>query len=256
MLTVMEASPWQLRDVTAEYEAGRPDYPPALARILVAEVGLTPDAVVLDLAAGTGKLTRTVAPLVRRVVALDPAAPMLHALRASRPSALVAAAAAEAIPLRDSALDSVLAGNAFHWFRADRALAEMTRVVRRGGSLVVVWNIPELEGATEPQVGRLVDALEPYRGSRFGGEAVRSGRWLEPFERSPDLGPMEARRVGHEVAWTRSGLRDYVASWSSFATLGEPVRTDVLAMVGRILDEAPEPIRVPHRLEAHWTFRT
>jgi SAM-dependent methyltransferase len=248
-------SPWQVRDVTAEYEAGRPDYPPALAQVLIDEIGVTPESVVLDLAAGTGKLTRAVLPLVGKVIALDPAASMLNALRASLPATRLVAGRAEVIPLRDSALDSVLVGNAFHWFRADQALAEVTRVVRSGGSLAVVWNIPEFERAAASQIGELLVALAPYRGSRYGGDEFLSGRWLECFERSPDLGPLGVHRLEYDFPWTREGLRAYVASWSSFATLGEPVRTEVLSTVAQILADASEPVWVPHRFDAYWTFK-
>jgi ubiquinone/menaquinone biosynthesis C-methylase UbiE len=251
----MAESPWQVRDVTVDYETGRPDYPASLARLLTQDVGLTRRSVAVDLAAGTGKLTRMLLPLVDRVIAVDPAERMLTALGRASPSASVVAGTAEAIPLRDECADSVLVGNAFHWFR-DEALGEMTRVVRPGGSLVVIWNIPHFELRYDSHIRQLLDALAPYRTSGPSGSHFHSSPWLDRFKWSGRVGPLQRRGLHFEHAWSRRGLTAYVGSWSTVATLSDQARTEVLATVAHILSTADEPIVVPHVCEAHWTFST
>ena len=155
--------------VAADYQRGRPGYP-----VRVVEVaGLPPSAEVLDLAAGTGKLTQLLALHFDRVVAVEPD----DALRALIEDAEVLAGKAEEIPLPDGSVDGVFCAEAFHWFDAERASAEIARVLRPGGSLVVCFNEPS--GKTEPawpeeareivrRLGRLTSRLEVAILSRRG----------------------------------------------------------------------------------------
>ncbi|MGI8759065.1 MAG: class I SAM-dependent methyltransferase, partial [Acidimicrobiales bacterium] len=123
------------------YERGRPSYPAQALSCLVAEVGLGPASTVVDLAAGTGKLTRLLVPLRSTVVAVEPVAAMRAALAEMVPAAEVVAGTAEAMPLAGASVDAVVVAQAFHWFRAEAALAEVARVLRPGGGLGLVWNI-------------------------------------------------------------------------------------------------------------------
>ena len=115
------------------YERGRPEYPADALEPL----RLSPDLTVLDLAAGTGKLTRPLAASGARVIAVEPVAEM----RAALPSSVETLdGTAESIPLGDGSVDLVTVGQAFHWFDGDAALAEIHRVLRPGGRLALVWN--------------------------------------------------------------------------------------------------------------------
>src|SRR5919106_4082147 len=109
--------------VAAEYERGRPEYPREAVEWLVGEA-----LVVVDLGAGTGKLTRGVAALGREVVAVEPSEEMTARLRAAVPEASVLAGSAEEIPLPDGSADAVVAGQAYHWFDPPRAVPENPRV--------------------------------------------------------------------------------------------------------------------------------
>src|SRR5581483_481140 len=117
-----------------DYERGRPGWPERVAD--VAE--LPPEADVLDLAAGTGKLTRLLVRRFARVTAVEPD----EALRALIRDAEVVAGTAEAIPLEDASVDGVFCAEAFHWFDAPRAVGEVARVLRPGGSVVVCFHEP------------------------------------------------------------------------------------------------------------------
>ncbi len=122
------------------YEASRPSYPAEAVACIVGRAGLAPGRRVLDLAAGTGKLTRLLVPTGADVVAVEPVDAMGEVLRSACPGVEVLDGTAEAIPLADASVDAVTVAQAFHWFDPPVALAEMARVLRPGGTLVLAWN--------------------------------------------------------------------------------------------------------------------
>lgn len=135
-----------------DYERGRPSYPADAVELLVRELGIGPGATVLDLAAGTGKLTRLLVPTGADVVAVEPVAEMRQRLREAVPAAHVLDGTAERIPLPDRSVDAVTVGQAFHWFDAAAALKEVHWVLKPGGGLGLVWNERD---AREPWVAEL-----------------------------------------------------------------------------------------------------
>ena len=122
------------------YERGRPSYPPEAVERLAGALGLDAGSEVLDLAAGTGKLTRLLLPRFARVVAVDPSDGMLDVLRAELPEAEVRTGTAASIPLPDGAVDAVFVAEAFHWFGTEAVCREIARVLRPGGGLGLLWN--------------------------------------------------------------------------------------------------------------------
>lgn len=123
------------------YEAARPSYPAEAVAHIVGHGRIGPGARVLDLAAGTGKLTRLLVPTGAEVVAVEPVAAMRDQLHRLLPEVEVHDGVAEALPLGDGTVDAVTVAQGFHWFDAPVALAEMRRVLRPGGHLFLVWNI-------------------------------------------------------------------------------------------------------------------
>jgi SAM-dependent methyltransferase len=197
---------------------------------------------VLDLGAGTGKLTRVLVALGHDVIAVEPSPEMIAQLRRALPGVEALEGAAERIPVPDGRFDVVTAGQAFHWFEPERALPEIARVLRPGGTLGLVWNLWDDESAV---VARLNAVLPPYvpsegplsLGERFGPVEEASFDWVRPYGRDE--------------------LVDSVGTTSSVATLAPDDRADRLEAVGRVWDEeaADGVLAVPFRTEAHRATR-
>jgi ubiquinone/menaquinone biosynthesis C-methylase UbiE len=143
------------------YERVRPSYPGDAVDWLVAQLGVGSDSTVLDLGAGTGKLTRQLVPLVARVVAVEPGPEMLARLRRVVPEAEALLGAAEAIPLADESVDAVVCGQSFHWFRREEAIPEIRRVLRPGGGLCLIWNSRDRDDPLQKEVSRLLAPFVP-----------------------------------------------------------------------------------------------
>lgn len=206
------------------YERGRPGYPPPVVETLMAELGLEPGAAVLDLAAGTGKLTRALVAAGLDVQAVEPLAALRTILAAAVGGERVRDGLAEAIPFADEAFAALTVSDAFHWFDPAPALAEMRRVLAPGGALALISTVPELPEA----VGRLVaDARTPH--PYFDGPP-----WQDTLAAAPGWsGP---RRVS-VVTRQRVPLRDYVGSMSWVAARAPRERE---GLVSQIPDDAPE----------------
>ena len=220
------------------YERGRPGYPRAAVRHVVARIPA--DAEVLDLAAGTGKLTRSLAAAGLEVVAVEPVAEM----RAALPGGVRALeGTAEAIPLADGAVDAVTVGQAFHWFDGDAALAEIHRVLRPGGLLALLWN----RRVEEDHVNVAIDELlAPHRA---GMPTHRADAWRAAFDRTKLFGPLEESVFGNEQRLDAAGLEARVGSISYIAALEAPERERVLERARALAGEGS--VTVPYRTEVH-----
>jgi SAM-dependent methyltransferase len=222
------------------YERGRPEYPRELLPVL----GIEPGDVVLDLAAGTGKLTRLLLETGASVVAVEPVAEM----RAALPDSVRALdGTAERIPLEDASVDLITVAQAFHWFDGDAALAEIHRVLRPGGRLALVWN----RRVEDAPVNLALDALvEPHRA---GTPTHRGDRWRGAFERTKLFGPLEAHTFANEQRLDADGLEARVASISFIAALPDDERAAVVAAVRELA--ATGPVTLPYRTEIHLADR-
>jgi SAM-dependent methyltransferase len=227
------------------YERARPGYPEAAVAWLAERLGIEPGVDVLDLAAGTGKLTRLLVPLGARVVAVEPIAEMRARLTEAVPGVEALEGTAEAIPLSASSIDAVTCAQAFHWFRHEEALAEIHRVLRPGGGLALVWNSRDESG---PLQARISEILEPLRGDT----ATRSDRsWREALGRSDLFGPVEERKWPYEQLVPLEVVVERVASVSFVAALPKDERARVLAEVRLAANAYSEPIAVPYVTEVN-----
>ena len=150
--------------VAGSTQRGRPGYP---ARAVEWLLGARPLAV-LDLGAGTGKLTEALLERGHRVTAVEPLAEMRGILQEHLPRARVLAGSAEQLPLADRSVDAVVVGAAFHWFEQQRALAEIARVLRGGGILGLLGNTFDVSGAWVAEARDPRAARDPAPGALAG----------------------------------------------------------------------------------------
>jgi SAM-dependent methyltransferase len=208
--------------VAAEYERARPGYPEAAVRWLLGNETRE----VVDLGAGTGKLTRLLVALDHRVTAVEPLPEMLEHLRRAAPCANAISGSAESIPLPSESADVVVAAQAFHWFDHEAALPEIARVLRPRGRLALVWNTRD---DRVPWMARLSNAI--------GGESIEEWDVPAPVDASGLFGPVERTTFPHAQRLDRTGLRELVLSRSYCACLPPAEREPVLAEVDAIYDD-------------------
>jgi SAM-dependent methyltransferase len=229
--------------VAAEYERGRPDYPPAAVGALACELGLKSGARVLDLGAGTGKLSRALLAGGLDVTAVEPL-PSLRALLADRIGAeRVRAGTAERIPLDDASVDAVTAADAFHWFDHPIALPEIRRVLRPGGGLVVISMIPDWTGASwAHELGQLLSGLRPKH-PYFDGPP-----WHETVAAAGGFGPHREIRVTTNEPTSPERIADHLASMSWLAALDEGRRAELQARISELVHSGEMPSALPQHV--------
>ena len=230
------------------YDRGRPGYPAEAVAFVIETLGIAPGATVVDLAAGTGKLTRELVPTGAELIAIEPVAGMREVLSRSLPDVRVADGTAESLPLDDASADGVIVAQAFHWFDGPRALAELARVLRPGGRLSVVFNVRD---ERDPVQAALERVWEPYRGDT---PTHRTGAWQRAFEPADRFTPLAHRAFRNDQRVSADQLVDRVVSVSFIATLDEAQRAEVEAEVRTLLaDEAH--VVLPYRTDVFWTER-
>ncbi|NKZ13377.1 class I SAM-dependent methyltransferase [Mycolicibacterium septicum DSM 44393] len=205
----------------AAYERGRPSYPPETIDWLLPEGAQD----VLDLGAGTGKLTTRLVERGLDVIAVDPIPEMLELLSNSLPDTPALLGTAEEIPLADNSVDAVLVAQAWHWFDPERAVKEVSRVLRPGGRLGLVWNTRDERLGWVKDLGRII------------------GPEHDPFNNEVTLAEPFGEIERHQVEWTSyltpQALIDLVASRSYCITSPEQVRTRTLEQVRELLATHP-----------------
>jgi len=258
----MVASSWEmpvgsLDRWPEDYERGRPGWPPEVVDV----PGLPPAATVLELGAGTGKLTRLLVPTFGRVIAVEPAEAMRRLLVSHCPEAEALPGSAEEIPLGDASVEAVFAAEAFHRFDGGRALGEIARVLRPRGVLVLLWNLPA--GPTEPSIAaaeRFLQERAPGDRAELGYDPVdlnttryESGEWREPFAESPFERLREAR-LPNPQAVDREGLVAFFASMGWIGDLPDADRLPLLDEVRSLLSDTE--YQRQWETHVHWTRLT
>jgi SAM-dependent methyltransferase len=227
-------------EIADVYERGRPEYAPAVAGVIAAELHIAPGGSVLDLAAGTGKLTRALLSIGLDVVAVEPQESLRDLLAASVGAERVRDGVAEAIPLPDGSVAAVTVADGFHWFDQARALEEIRRVLRPGGGLAVVTTVPDWGDASwAHELGTLIMSLRPehphFDGPPWQDAVGAAVGWSEPRE----------IRVTTKQPASPERIVDHVASISWFAALPEDQRADVLARVEETVRAGETPAELP-----------
>jgi ubiquinone/menaquinone biosynthesis C-methylase UbiE len=229
--------------VAESYERRRPTYPAALLEWLADRLQLSPGTTVIDLGAGTGKLTRDLVPTGAHVIAVEPLPEMRAQLEAAVPGAKVLAGSAEELLLPDESVDAVVAASAFHWFDTDRALEEIHRVLVPGGALGTVGNGRDLADPLQREIQTIIGKYLPT------AEQILS--WIPVVDASPLFGAPEEFATTFEQWFDADGLAERIGTISYVARLPAGERARVLEQVrdvGKAQPESPFPFR--YRTEA------
>ena len=210
------------------YESGRPGYPAEAVAWLLEHGGV--DVVdVVDVGAGTGKLTRALLGEGRRVTAIDPDPEMLAVLATALPEVTTGLGTAESLPLADGSADLVTLGQAWHWVDPVAASAEIGRVLRPAGALALLWNIRD---ESVPWVAAMSEIMHHSAAEQM----IRTDR----VQVAAPFGPLEERAWAWRRPITRAALVDMVASRSYVITADATTRARIDAELAELFDSLPE----------------
>jgi ubiquinone/menaquinone biosynthesis C-methylase UbiE len=234
------------------YERGRPGYPQEAIEWLAIQLDLRPGRTVLDVGAGTGKLTRQLVATGATVIAVEPVAGMRAVLERVVPEAKAMDGTAEALPVDPGSVDAITVAQAFHWFDVPRTLAEFHRVLRAtpAGRFGLIWNRRQMDQPLHREISAII---EPYHGDT---PRHLHGAWREPVETSELFGKVTELEVPSEQPVDVDGVVDRVGSTSFIAALPDSERNDVLARVRALAQRHPEPLRLDYMTEAYVYERT
>ena len=241
--------------IAHEYERGRPEYSSQPVDWAWQELELTDSSQVLDLAAGTGKLSRLLVQRTSHLVAVDPLAGMREVLAEQVPGATVLHGMAEEIPLDDGSMDAVFVAEAFHWFDGDRALREIDRVLGSGGGLVLLFGHSDWEQL--PWNGEFLSRLESVDRPDVRPEnRPWTGLWKDAFARTDRFGPLRKRGFSQQIPLDVDALVALVRSWSFVAAMPDADRDELLADAARIIRSyGVEQFDLPSTTDVYLTTR-
>jgi SAM-dependent methyltransferase len=235
--------------VAEAYERARPDYPAEILAWLGERLGWRPGRTILDLGAGTGKLTRPIAATGARVIALEPGDQMRAQLARATPRVEVLAAGAESIPLEDDSVDAATAGQSFHWFRFGETVGEVQRVVRQGGGLGLVWNERDPGDELQAEISVLLAPFVPPDRPR-----PVEGGWRDDLERSGVFGPIEERQVRFADELDSDGLVARIATISFVAAAAHDKRARLDAQLRNLVTSSGERVQFAYLTTGYVTF--
>ncbi len=237
-----KAVPWAAAEDAARYARGRPEYPPALTGLLTEQLGLRPGDRAIDVAAGTGKLSRVLAAGPARVTAVEPQPGMLEQLGQLQPAVDVVAGRAEHLPIRSASADAVTVGQAFHWFRVPEASREFHRVLRPGGHLAVISN---QRHEPEQWVKDLWSVLRAYE--KRAPDPGSNRDWRPALERTGEFTAFDRFELPNEQRF--DGLADFDARFTSVSfviLLDDATRAALVAELHEVV-AGIDPIVIPLR---------
>jgi MOSC domain-containing protein YiiM/ubiquinone/menaquinone biosynthesis C-methylase UbiE len=234
------------------YERGRPDYSQEAVARLAQELGLGPGKKLLDLAAGTGKLTRQLVDTGADIIAVEPVPEMRAKLEAAVPRVTAIEGTAEDIPLGNHSIDAVVVGQAFHWFDGVRAASEIRRVLEPDGGLGLIWQSRDDSQPWVQKLNELIDRADS------GNPRFRTASWREAFNLSALFEPLEEASYRHVQRGAPNVIVDRVGSISYVAALPDERRLAVLEEVRELVATDPatsgkDVVELPYTAHVYWT---
>ncbi len=224
------------------YERARPGYSDESVAHLTGSLGIGPGSRVLDVASGTGKLTRSLVAAGATCVAAEPSASMRASFAQAVPGVAQVGADALLLPFREDSFDAVTVAQAFHWFATTEALAEFARALRPGGGLALIWNERDESDPVVAELARISkwDVHQPYPVGRDFGTVV---------DESGCFGPVTRTRFRFTQPLDRTAFVEQVASRSYIVVLPEDRRRAILDGVAALADRLEEPIELPYLVD-------
>jgi ubiquinone/menaquinone biosynthesis C-methylase UbiE len=234
------------------YEQARPSYP-SEAIDWIKSLCDKPD-IIIDMGAGTGKLTRLLGTMgARELVAIEPVSAMRENLKKIPIITKIIDGTAENIPFEDHTVDMIICGQSFHWFANHRALAEFNRVLKSNGLLVLLWNIQDNTGE------KWADTMSKYIDSFKPDEAVRykSTEWKEAFDDQNLFSTVQFKQFSHQERITRDLAMKRVLSISFIAALPSEQQTKLVQELEKMLDNVDEvrgqqEFDIKHFTDVYW----
>ena len=248
-----------ISDVAAEgfgagaeaYERGRPSYADDLVAWLVDRLGIGPGRTVVDLAAGTGKLTRLLAATGATITAVEPVDAMRAQLVQACPGVDAVSGTAEAIPLPDASVGAVTVAQAFHWFDPAAALAEIARVLEPGAGLGLAFNERDTR---EPWVAELSKLIRWDERQRWRVPYTVEVDWAEVIaEHGPQFHPAERYDATYVQPMDPDTIVQRVLSTSYIARLPEPEQADLAEKVRDLVAPLGPHFELPYVSVAYAT---
>ena len=237
------------------YERGRPEYPRSSVNFLLKTLNITPEKIVVDLAAGTGKFTRLLASGGAKLVAIEPVEEMRGIFSSLLPEIEILNGTAESIPLPSASIDVVLVAQAFQWFQGKRSLQEIYRILKPYGQIGLIWNVRD---ESVEWVAKMTEIIESYRHFYHGNTPqYKSGKWKQFFDETTLFTLLQTRTFKQVHKYDRQTLVDRVASISWIAVLPEEIQSKVLHEIRDLLDKHPmlrgkEEFYHPYRTDVFW----
>jgi SAM-dependent methyltransferase len=229
-----------------DYDELRPEYAPDAVAWVAERCGLGPGSRVVDLAAGTGRLSGRFLQIGVDVIAVEPAANMRAVLEQRFPAVHTIVATAESMPIDDGTIDAVVVGNAFHHFERVAAMAEIHRVLHPGGALAVFWAWPaEEEQLRIPGMRPIHEALEETWAESAITAAHRS--WAELPATVDGFDPFERREFPATHVLPAARLADLYTTFSDVVSMPAATRAWLLDRISELSRGLPETLHLPGR---------
>jgi ubiquinone/menaquinone biosynthesis C-methylase UbiE len=228
------------------YERARPGYPADALAWIAHALDLQAGRRVLDLGAGTGKLTRQLRETGADVIAVEPGDEMRAQLERKVSGVEAIRGSAEEIPLPNDSIDAIAVGQAFHWFRHDEALLEMHRVLRSRGGVALLWNARDADELLQQEVNDILeDVMKDRAPSPDSSVALVA---------SPLFGPVEERSFRFKQELDADGLAERIASISFVAAMPPERRAEIQSRLRAVVDAAGGRIDFPYVTNVYVSF--
>ncbi|CAF3775320.1 unnamed protein product [Adineta steineri] len=234
------------------YEQARPTYPPD-AIDFIKSLHDKPN-VIVDLGAGTGKLTRLLGSMgAQEIVAIEPVAAMRENLKKIPIITKIIDGTAEHIPFDDSSIDIIICAQSFHWFATHHALTELNRVLKSNGLLILIWNNSDNQGIEwADNITKYVDSFKPKDVSRY-----KSMEWKAVFDNQNLFSSLQQKQFSHKQRVTRDLVLNRILSTSFVAALSSEEQTKLVDNVKKMLNDIEEirnvnEFDITHRTDVYW----